>query len=101
MDSTLKIIRNIEKQDPGHYYLSVYSIPFQGRALRNTEGSPLLWTCEIQCAQDMIFLKKLSFSSRPRATGRRQDLLRVLLEHANPAISKQYCFIQLVQQLLY
>ena len=101
MDLALKIIRNIEKQDPDHYYLSVYSMPFQGRALRKTEGSPLLWTCEIQCAQHMIFLKKLSFSSRPRATGRRQGPLRVLLEHANPAISKQHCFIQLVQQLLY
>ena len=42
MDSALKIIRNIEKQDPDHDYLSVYSIPFQGRALRKTEGSPLL-----------------------------------------------------------
>ena len=38
----------------------------QGCALRKIEGSPALWTCEIQCAQQMISVKKQRFSSRPR-----------------------------------
>ena len=37
----------------------------QGCALRKIEGSPALWTCEIQCAQQMISVKKQRFSSRP------------------------------------
>ena len=35
----------------------------QGCALRKIEGSPALWTCEIQCAQQMISMKKQRFSS--------------------------------------
>ena len=38
----------------------------QGFALRRIEGSPALWTCEIQCAQQMISVKKQRFSSWPR-----------------------------------
>ena len=38
----------------------------QGCALRKIEGSPVLCTCEIQCAQHMISMKKLRFSSPPR-----------------------------------
>ena len=38
----------------------------QGCALRKIEGSPALWTCEIQCAQQMISVKKRRFSSWPR-----------------------------------
>ena len=38
----------------------------QGCALRKIEGSPALWTCEIQCAQQMISVKKQRFSSWPR-----------------------------------
>ena len=30
------------------------------------EGSPVLWTCEIQCARHMISMKKLRFSSHLR-----------------------------------
>ena len=37
----------------------------QGCALRKIEGSPALWTCEIQCAQQMISMKKQRFSSCP------------------------------------
>ena len=37
---------------------------FQGCALTKIEESPVLWTCEIQCAQHMICIKKLKFSSR-------------------------------------
>ena len=43
----------------------------QGCALSKIEGSPVLWTCEIQCAQHMISMKKLRFSSRPRTKVRR------------------------------
>ena len=44
----------------------------QGCALTKIEGSPVLWTCEIQGAQHMISMKKLKFSSRPRTKVRRQ-----------------------------
>ena len=33
----------------------------QGCALRKIEGSPTLWTCEIQCAQQMISVKSKDF----------------------------------------
>ena len=53
----------------------------QGCAQRKIEGSPVLWTCKIQCAQHMISMKKLRFSSR-----REQKLgaegHRTLLEHS-------------------
>ena len=43
----------------------------QGCALRKIEGSPALWTCEIQCAQQNDFLvareQKLQMQA-PRAT---------------------------------
>ena len=45
--------------------------PRQGYALRKIEGSPVLWTCEIQCAQLMISMKKQTFSSLPRTKVRR------------------------------
>ena len=32
-------------------------IQLQGCALKKIEGSPVLWTCEIQCAQHMISMK--------------------------------------------
>ena len=51
--------------------LFTFSPPLQGCALRKIEGSPVLWTCEIQCAQHMISMKKQRFSSRPRTTLRR------------------------------
>ena len=39
----------------------------QGCAPRKIDGSPVLWTCEIQCVHHyMIPMKKLRFSSRPR-----------------------------------
>ena len=38
----------------------------QGCALRKIEGSPVLWTCEIQCAQHMISMEKQRLSSCPR-----------------------------------
>ena len=44
-----------------------YSTGQQGCALRKIEGSPELWNCEIQAAQHMIWMKKVRFSSRPRA----------------------------------
>ena len=44
----------------------------QGCALRKIEGTPVLWTCKIQGAQHVIFMKNLRFSSRPRAKVRRQ-----------------------------
>ena len=49
-------------------YLRLYwpCLPLQGCALRKIEGSPALWTCEIQCAQQMISVNKQRFSSRPR-----------------------------------
>ena len=49
-------------------YLRLYwpCLPLQGCALRKIEGSPALWTCEIQCAQQMISMKKQRFSSRLR-----------------------------------
>ena len=49
-------------------YLRLYwpFLPLQGCALRKIEGSPALWTCEIQCAQQMISMKKQRFSSRLR-----------------------------------
>ena len=40
-------------------------------ALRNVEGSPVLWTCEIHGAQRMICMQKLRFSSCQRAKVRR------------------------------
>ena len=33
---------------------------------KNWREPPVLWTCKIQCAQHMISMKKLRFSSRPR-----------------------------------
>ena len=33
---------------------------------KKIEGSAMFWTCEIQCAQHMISMKKLRFSNRPR-----------------------------------
>ena len=39
----------------------------QDRALRKVEVNPLLWTCEIPGAQNMIYMKKLRFSSYPGA----------------------------------
>ena len=43
---------------------SLYNV--QGCALQKIEGNPVLWTCKIQCAQHMISMKKLRFSSHPR-----------------------------------
>ena len=40
---------------------------YQGCALREIEGSPVLWTCEIHCAQHIISMKKQRFSSPGRA----------------------------------
>ena len=49
-------------------WLRVYkeTTHIQGCALRKIEGSPVLWTCEIQCAQHMISVEKQRFSSHPR-----------------------------------
>lgn len=47
----------------------------QGCTLREIEGSPVLWTCKIQSAQHMIYMKNLRFSSHPRAKFRHQGLL--------------------------
>ena len=44
-------------------------------ALRNVEGSPVLWTCEIHGAQHMICMQKLRFSSCRRAKVRRSGTL--------------------------
>ena len=40
---------------------------YKGCALRKIEGSPVLWTCEIHCAQHIISKKKQRFSSPGRA----------------------------------
>ena len=45
---------------------------YQGCALRKIEGSPELSNCKIYGAQHMICMKKVRFSSRPRAKVRRQ-----------------------------
>ena len=47
----------------------------QGCALRKTEGSPVLWACEIRDAQHMICVKNARFSSCPRAKVRHQGPL--------------------------
>ena len=51
----------------------------QGCALRKIEGSPVFWTCEIQCAQEMISMKKQRFSSRPRTKVRRHGPQNIAL----------------------
>ena len=51
------------------YYLFILSNiihDHQGYALRKIEGSPVLWSCEIQYAQHVISMKKQRFSSRPK-----------------------------------
>ena len=48
----------------------------QGCTLRKIEGSPVLWTCKIQCAQHMISMKKLRLSSCPRTKVRRHGLCK-------------------------
>ena len=50
----------------GFCNLGITCRPSQGCTLKKIEGSPVLWTCEIQCAQHMISMKKLRFSSHPR-----------------------------------
>ena len=53
----------------------------QGCALRKIEGSPVLWTCEIQCAQHMISMKKKDFLvAREQKLGATDH--RALLEHS-------------------
>ena len=47
----------------------------EGCALRKIEGSPVLWNCKIKGAQHMICMKKLRFSSHPRAKVRCQGPL--------------------------
>ena len=42
-------------------------IPMQDCSERKIEGSPVLWTCEIQGAQHMICMKKTYFSGQQRA----------------------------------
>ena len=54
----------------------------QGSALRKIEGSPVLWTCEIQCAQHMISMEKQRFSSCPRTKLRCHTGHWALLEHS-------------------
>ena len=67
--------------DPQLYDLQ----PSQGCALRKIEGNPVLWTCEIQCAQHMISMKKQRFSSRPSKKVRR---------HGPPGSARaQPCFL--------
>ena len=46
---------------------------YQGCVLR--KWSPVLLCCEIQCAQHKISMKKLRFSSHPRAKVKRQGTL--------------------------
>ena len=44
--------------------VSLFLIILQGcTALRKIEGSPVLWTCEIQGTQHKMSMKKLRFSS--------------------------------------
>ena len=50
-------------------------VVLQGCALRKTEGSSVLWACEFRDAQHMICMKKVRFSSCPRAKVRRQGPL--------------------------
>ena len=50
---------------------------WQGCALRKIEGSPVLWSCEIQGAQHRICMKKLRFSSCPWAKVRHQVVHKV------------------------
>lgn len=38
-----------------------------GRALRKVEVNPLLWTCEIPGAQNMIYIKKTKIFQLPRS----------------------------------
>ena len=47
------------------------SIITQRCALRKIYGSPVLWTCEIQCTQHMICMNIVRFSSSPRVKVRR------------------------------
>ena len=54
-------------------YMLFLFFTLQGCALGKTKGSPVPWNCE------MIFMKKLKFSSHPRVIGVRGR--QVLLEH--------------------
>ena len=51
--------------------LRVFSVCCKGASrlcsLRKIQGSPVIWTCEIQGTQHMICMKKLTFSSRSKA----------------------------------
>ena len=51
-----------------------YKYLFQGCALRKIEGSPVLWTCEIQGAQHIISIEKSNILWSPRSKIRCQGL---------------------------
>ena len=54
-----------------HVPYSFRTVVCKAVLLKKIEGSPVLWTCEIQCAQHMISMKKLRFSSPLRIAIRR------------------------------
>ena len=54
-----------------HVPYSFWTVVCKAVLLKKIEGSPVLWTCDIQCAQHMISMKKLRFSSPLRITIRR------------------------------
>ena len=52
------------------FFLYHTTVHAQGCALWEIKGVPVLWTCEIQGAQHMIWVKKVRFSSSPIANVR-------------------------------